>query len=452
MSLLPKSKPGRSIRTTLLCWLLPFAALFMGVAWILHGVLLERMTRDFVKDRLYQEAALIEQNLRAKNTGTRGQIILQHDSFNAPSHHVYAISLAGRELFSNPEWSAQLRPWLAQPQTGLLTLSTQLPGQSAPSYFLAYRATSSIDGQPLMIVVAEDYSVLKAGEKELHLWTALVAVALLLLLIGMIWLAVHLSLRPTTQLRQQLQQLRQGSRSRLDEAVPAEFQRLTQQLNQLLDTLDQRLERSRQTNANLSHSVKTPIAAITQMLSNTQQPIDAAMRAQISSKLAEINLQLDTSMRSAQAAGPQAGKNANPVVQARDILWMLGRLYADKRFELDIQIDEQQLWPIEEQDLNELLGNLIDNAGKWAHSQVLVRLQQDAQGFEIKVADDGAGVATELLDQLGTRGLRLDQQVPGHGLGLAIVREAVARYGGTLTFSRSVQGGLLACIHLPHQS
>tara|TARA_R110000764_G_scaffold126742_1_gene214360 strand:- start:9370 stop:10728 length:1359 start_codon:yes stop_codon:yes gene_type:complete len=451
MSLLPKSKPGRSIRTTLLCWLLPFAAIFMGVAWVLHGVILERMTRDFVKDRLYQEAAFIEQNLRVTPAGEGNQIAFQHDSFNAASHHVYAVSLAGRELFSHPDWSAQLQPWLTQSETGLLTLSTQLPGQSAPSHFLAYRATSSVEGQPLIIVVAEDYSVLKAGEQELHLWTALVAVALLLLLIGMIWLAVHLSLRPTTQLRHQLQQLRQGGRSRLDEAVPAEFQRLTQQLNQLLDTLDQRLERSRQTNANLSHSVKTPIAAITQMLSNTQQPIDGAMRTQITSKLAEINLQLDTSMRSAQAAGPQAGKNANPVVQARDMLWMLGRLYADKRFELDIQIDEYQLWPIEEQDLNELLGNLIDNAGKWARSQVLVCLQQDAQAFEIQVADDGIGVAEEQLEQLGTRGLRLDQQVPGHGLGLAIVRETVARYDGTLRFAASAQGGLLACVRLPRQ-
>ena len=133
------------------------------------------------------------------------------------------------------------------------------------------------------------------------------------------------------------------------------------------------------------------------------------------------------------------------------MLWMLGRLYADKRFELDIQIDEHQLWPIEEQDLNELLGNLIDNAGKWASSQVIVRLQQNAQAFEIQVADDGIGVTTEQLEQLGTRGLRLDQQVPGHGLGLAIVRETVERYDGTLKFAASTQGGLLACIRLPRQ-
>jgi len=134
------------------------------------------------------------------------------------------------------------------------------------------------------------------------------------------------------------------------------------------------------------------------------------------------------------------------------MLWMLGRLYANKRFELDIQIEEHQLWPIEEQDLNELLGNLIDNAGKWANSQILVRLQQNAQTFEILVADDGIGVAEEQLEQLGIRGLRLDQQVPGHGLGLAIVRETVARYGGTLRFAASAQGGLLACVRLPRQS
>ncbi|SDS53966.1 Signal transduction histidine kinase [Halopseudomonas sabulinigri] len=449
MSLLPRSKPGRSIRTTLLCWLLPFAAVFMGVAWFLHGVLLERMAQDFVRERLQQEAAFMEQHLRSASSGEARQRIWQQASQSTGAHHLYAVRLADSELFSHPQWRLQLQPWLEQTQPGLQTLSAQLPAHTARSQFLAYRISTQLDGRPLVIVVAEDVSVLKAGEHKLHLWTAIVAIALLLVLIGMILLAVHLALRPTTQLRYQLQQLRQGSRSRLDDQVPAEFQKLIQQLNQLLDTLDQRLEHSRQAHANLSHSVKTPIAAITQMMNNSKAPMTAEIRLQIVSKLAEINRQLDSAMRCTRTAGPQLGKTAKAVNQTREMLWMIGRLHPHKHFELDIQGDESQSWPIEEQDLNELLGNLIDNAGKWAHSQVRVQLRQDAQTFEIAVADDGAGVAEDQLEQLGTRGMRLDQQMPGHGIGLAIVRDIAARYGATLSFARSAQGGLLARIRLP---
>jgi len=112
-------------------------------------------------------------------------------------------------------------------------------------------------------------------------------------------------------------------------------------------------------------------------------------------------------------------------------------------------LTEERRWPIEEHDLNEVLGNLLDNAGKWSARFVELGLEEDGQGFTVTVEDDGPGIPPDALDTLGTRGLRLDEQTPGHGLGLAIVREITERYSGTLNFSSGSNGGLKATIYFP---
>ncbi|HEV8078889.1 MAG TPA: ATP-binding protein, partial [Marinobacter sp.] len=147
-------------------------------------------------------------------------------------------------------------------------------------------------------------------------------------------------------------------------------------------------------------------------------------------------------------AGPQIGKSAFPVKQARDLLWMLGRLYPEKSFELSTSLTDEFRWPIEEHDLNEILGNLLDNAGKWSQECVELSLEQHNNLALIVVTDDGPGVAESERVYLGQRGLRLDEQTPGHGLGLAIVRDIVARYGGRTDFSAGLQGGLRVLVEI----
>src|SRR5690554_6479001 len=119
------------------------------------------------------------------------------------------------------------------------------------------------------------------------------------------------------------------SSSDLSTQAPEEFQPLVWQLNQLLDHLDQRLERSREALANLSHSVKTPIAALRQILEDTHRPLDTKLRHEMATRLADLDKQLEAEMRRSRFAGPQIGKSAYPIRQARDLLWMLGRIYTD---------------------------------------------------------------------------------------------------------------------------
>ena len=437
------SKVTRSLRTTLLWWLLPSAAVFMGVAWLIHGFLLEQMSRDFVHERLHQEAEFLERQVR-QTYPDFDAALLADSYFDEVFHHTFALRIDDRVAFSHPRRQDQFQPWLQNPQTNFLTIE----GDEAGASFLAFRKAFEMAGEPIVIIVAEDYSLLADSQQELHLWTAVVSAALLLFLVLLILLAVHIALRPVKQLQRELGDLRAGARDRLSLDVPNEFEGLIFELNRLLDTLDTRLERSRQGMANLSHSIKTPIAALTQILADRDTPVEGPLREQMVSCLVDLDSQLEAEMHRSSFAGPQAGKTAAPETQVREIVWMLGRLYENKQFHLETDL-EQPRWPVEEHDFSELIGNLVDNAGKWAKYEVLVRLTQNQNELVIEVEDDGPGVEPSARAGLGSRGLRLDEQTEGHGLGLAIVRDIVERYNGHLVFSEGRLGGLLVRINLP---
>lgn len=439
--------PRRSIRRSLLTLLLPAAIALMIAAWIVHGLLLERMARGFVEDRLQDEVAFLEHQLRQSGP-EEIRNIAEGDYFEEVFHHAFAL-LIGSQVHSSPaQWSRVLEPLLSEAETGLVHRTDPRPEDSIAD-FLAYRKALTLNGETVVIVVAEDLGHLQQSQQELHLWTAVVSAILLVLLILAIWLAIRLSLSSVNRIQHGLTSLQTGAINRLDVDAPAEFQPLISQLNQLLDTLDQRLSRSRDALANLSHSVKTPVSAIRQVLEDDTRALDPEMRQQLAQRLSDIDRQLESEMRRSRFAGPQAGKAAKPVSQARDLLWMLGRLYPEKNFELETELGPETRWPIEEHDLNEILGNLVDNAGKWARKSAELSLNESAEQLIIKVEDDGPGVGVEALPTLGTRGVRLDEQTPGHGLGLAIVREITDRYGGNLSFSIGTRGGLRVTVSMP---
>jgi len=434
-----------SVKGALLLLLLPAGIGLMAIAWLVHGLLLERMSREFVESRLKDEVAFLEHHIRQSD----GQIdMLQTgDYFEEVFHHAFAIQSPEQTVISPQSWQPLLSPLLqSDEQRSIRVHGEEIP--NAPSDILAYRKSFFVGGTPITVIVSEDMGALQNSQAELHVWTAIVSILLIFLLVGVIWFGINLSMRPVVSLQAALKRLQSGEISRINVEAPEEFRPLVQQLNQLLDSLDQRLERSREALANLSHSVKTPIAAVRQVLEDTSRPLGNDLRLEMGSRLGDIDRQLEAEMRRSQFAGPQVGKSAYPVKQARDLLWMLGRLYPEKSFELSTSLTEEFRWPIEEHDLNEILGNLLDNAGKWSSECVELSLEQHHSLAQITVTDDGSGVAESERLLLGERGLRLDEQVPGHGLGLAIVREIVARYGGETSFAKGSKGGLKVQIEI----
>ncbi|WP_150910716.1 ATP-binding protein [Marinobacter halotolerans] len=436
-------KTPASVKKTLLALLLPAGIGLMAIAWLIHGLLLDRMAREFVETRLQDEVAFLEHQIR--DAGGELDALQTGDYFQEVFHHAFAIRSPSRTIISPESWAPLLGPMASSGPDGTLQISDAAI-EGAPSDILAYRKSFRVGTMPVVVIVSEDLGALNRSQAELHLWTAVVSVLLILLLVAVIWLGINLSLRPVVALKATLKRLQHGEISRIHVKAPEEFQPLVLQLNQLLDSMDQRLERSREALANLSHSVKTPIAAVRQILADSERPLTSELRQQMTARLDDIDRQLEAEMRRSRFAGPQVGKSAYPLKQARDLLWMLGRLYPEKSFELSSSLPEESRWPIEEHDLNEILGNLIDNAGKWSSHCVELSLEQTNGVMSIVVTDDGAGVKETEMNSLGQRGLRLDEQTPGHGLGLAIVREIVARYGGRLSFSGASDGGLRVTI------
>ncbi|MBW4933118.1 ATP-binding protein [Marinobacter sp. F4206] len=438
-------KKPASVKNALLVLLLPAGIGLMALAWLVHGLLLDRMSREFVESRLKDEVAFLEHQIRESNG--RLEDLQTGDYFQDVFHHAFAIRSPSQSLISPESWTPLLMPLIESDQPATLHVEGAV-APNAPSDLLAYRASFLVDGMPIVVIVAEDLEALKSSQAELHLWTAILSILLILLLVGVIWLGISYSMRPVLSLQAALNRLQGGEISRIHVQSPEEFQPLVEQLNQLLDSLDQRLERSRDALANLSHSVKTPIAAVRQVLEDTSRPLDDDLRHQMAARLDDIDKQLEAEMRRSRFAGPQLGKSASPVKQARDLLWMLGRLYPEKSFELATSLTEEARWPIEEHDLNEILGNLLDNAGKWSSRCVELALEQEQGLARIVVTDDGPGVDEEEMANLGQRGLRLDEQTPGHGLGLSIVQDIVNRYGGQKRYSAAPHTGLKVVIDI----
>lgn len=443
---MPNANQPRSVRRTLLILLLPAGITLMAMAWFIHGLLLERMSREFVENRLNDEVAFLEHQIH--KSGGAIDTLQTGDYFEEVFHHAFAIQTPDHTVITPQSWEPLLSPLLDADRQGAIPVSNR-SGPGVPADILAFRKVFQVNGTPVVVIVSEDMDALRDSQTALHAWTAIVSIALILLLAGIIWIGITLSMRPVATLQTALRKLQGGEVSRIDVQAPEEFQPLVLQLNQLLDSLDQRLERSREALANLSHSIKTPISAVRQILEDTDRPLQQGLRQEMASRLGDIDRQLEAEMRRSRFAGPQVGKSANPVKQARDLLWMLGRLYPDKTFELSTVLSEDQRWPIEEHDLNEILGNLLDNAGKWSEREVVVSLENTHNRLKIQVMDDGPGVDPGQFDQLGTRGLRLDEQTPGHGIGLAIVRDLSERYHGSVVFRNATSGGLVAELQLP---
>jgi len=439
-------KMPNSIKGTLLLLLLPAGIALMAVAWFIHGLLLESMSQEFVESRLIDEVAYLEHHLYRVD----GQIdqLQTGDYFEKVFHHAFAIQSANDTLIAPDFYQPLLQP-LLQSDTEAFTRLRNKTISEAPADILTFRKAFTINGETITVIAAEDMRGLKNSQASLHTWTAIVSLLLILLLVGVIWIGINLSMRPVVSLKIALKGLQSGEIARINTQAPEEFQPLVQQLNQLLDSLDQRLEHSREALANLSHSVKTPIAALRQILEDTDRPLDNSLRLEMASRLADLDKQLEAEMRRSRFAGPQIGKSAYPIKQARDLLWMLGRLYTDKSFELSTSLAEETRWPIEEHDLNEIIGNLLDNAGKWSANYVELALEQNQGVAIITVSDDGDGVSDKEKEHLGQRGRRLDEQMPGHGLGLAIVRDIVSHYKGKLHFLDSPENGLEVRVEIP---
>jgi len=317
---------------------------------------------------------------------------------------------------------------------------------------LALRADYRRLGQDISISVAQDYSPVREGFRRLQqigLGMGLIALILVLVLQR---ITVTRSLRPLERARQQIAQLQQGQRSQLDAEVPSELAPLVGQINHLLSHTEDSLRRSRNALGNLGHALKTPLAVLLSLASSERLKDLPEVRTQMREQLEQIQQRLARELNRARLAGDALpGAQFDCDAELPGLLGTLGMIHGEGLL-LASDVPPGLQLPWDREDVLELLGNLLDNACKWADSEVRLGIASDAEGYRLWVDDDGPGVPEGQRQQVLERGSRLDEQVDGHGLGLGIVRDIVEAWGGQLALSESPQGGLRVIIELPRKA
>jgi signal transduction histidine kinase len=251
---------------------------------------------------------------------------------------------------------------------------------------------------------------------------------------------------PLRRVRRAIAAIRSGTKARVEERLPSEIEPLAEELNELLAHNEMQAEEARRHAGNLAHALKTPLTVITNAA--TAQAPDLAET--VCREATTMRRQVDHHLARARAIGRRSN------AQARADVWTsleaveraMGRLY--EHVTVDLAGDKKAVVRVERQDLDEMIGNLVENAAKYGHGRVFVTVKANAEFVAIEVEDDGPGIPAEERITIFDRGARLDTDKPGTGLGLAIVRDVAEIYGGEIELDESEDlGGLLARLKLP---
>ena len=310
------------------------------------------------------------------------------------------------------------------------------------------------DGVPrslrLMVAADADLVAEPVGQFQAALWLALGVLGAVLALAAVVQVSVGLA--PLRALRTALARVRAGEAQRLDGAFPVEVMPLVAEFNTVLAHNAAVVERARTHAGNLAHALKTPLS----VLANAAQASaskDPDLARLVLEQTVVARRQVDYHLSRAQAAAATRVPGARTVLlpAVEGLVRAMQRIHAQR----EITITVPQPWPAalafrgEAQDLQEMLGNLLDNACKWAAHRVEVRAHADGDLLTITLDDDGPGLVAERRDAVLQRGVRADEQVPGSGLGLAIVDDLARLYGGQVALQDSPLGGLRAALTLP---
>jgi two-component system sensor histidine kinase PhoQ len=294
---------------------------------------------------------------------------------------------------------------------------------------------------PYTLAVAEDARPLLAEIRafRLTLFIGLGAAGVILLLIQ--WGLLHWGLRPLRRAAADIRAIEQGQQQRLSGDYPSELRGLTRNINTLLDYSHSERERYRNSLGDLAHSLKTPLAVL-QNSADENRP--GQLLATAREQIPRMNAIIQHQLKRASAASPAPiGKGASVDETVTKITSALAKVYRDKGLQWENRIPPDTRFPGDPGDLMELLGNLLDNAGKFARSRV--RIDASAQpSLQITIEDDGPGIPAEVRQQVLHRGVRADELTPGQGIGLAVADEIVRAYQGELQIRESALGG--ACV------
>jgi signal transduction histidine kinase len=288
-----------------------------------------------------------------------------------------------------------------------------------------------------------------AADNALGRFALRLLIGLLTLVLGLgagILVLIRYGLRPLLDIQGKLGDVRSGRRTSLDGEYPSELFPLVSEINTLISHNRKVVDRARTQVGNLAHALKTPLAVLLNE-SRGEDRMSELVRRQVEAMSSNVSHYLKRAQAAAQAEVLGARTEVAPSIDG--IARMLERLYRDKGVAIDVDADPGAVFRGERGDLDDLIGNLLENAAKWCRSSIRVSVKRSESEVEVCVDDDGPGLAPELRKEALARGRRLDEATPGTGLGLSIVTELADIYGGSLSLEDSPLGGLRARLVLP---
>ena len=256
-------------------------------------------------------------------------------------------------------------------------------------------------------------------------------------------LGIRYSLNPLARLQTDVARVREGEAQKLEGDYPSEVRPLTEELNMLIEHNREVVERARTHVGNLAHALKTPLAVLKNEAAGQTQ-LDDVVRRQAEAMQTNVEHYLKRARMAARAETIGARTDVRPVIEG--LARLLNRLFDAKGIEVTVEGSTSAIFRGEQQDFEEMIGNLMENACKWASTEVKVTITDSPQGITIDVEDDGKGLSAEERAAAMKRGVRLDETTPGTGLGLSIVKELAELHKGRLELGEAALGGLRATL------
>jgi signal transduction histidine kinase len=442
----------RSLRLRLIAGGAAIIAIALAIAGITLTLLFERHVARNLADDLDVH---LRQLLSGIDIGPEGKLMVQRPPadprFLNPLSGLYwqVSDDHGEMVRSRSLWDTVLGLPVDNPQPTEVHRH-EIPGPAGARVLVTERLIKLKSGDrqiPLRVAVAVDLARV-ADARDAFATDLAIALTILGAVLALATaIQVTLGLRPLDLLRRGIADIRAGHNRHLTSQVPTEVQPLVEEVNALLDAREQDIIRSRNRAADLAHGLKTPLAALSadserlrqrgenKLADDIDTAIDA-MRRHVDRELARARLRGGTSL------GTRVTTPLAPL--ARSLVATLSRTDAGARVDYEISIDESTTAPFDRTDLAEIMGNLLENATRHAHTRVRVVAPTAADGLVFCVEDDGTGIAPELRTSALARGVRLDERRGGSGLGLAIVQDVLDAYGWTLVLDSCELGGLSA--------
>ena len=435
-------------------------AAFLGVV----GLTLSRTNADSaLKDQQERLENFVTAYLAGLEVTRSGKVFLPDtppdQSFSRPGSGLYAVVIGDNNTkLESPSALGRDFSFLKKLQPGESEFGP-IDTRMGRLYYYSYGVSWDLSDHksvPLTVMIAQTEDVVEGQNAEtrrsLVFWLSSLGVMLILLQL----LLLRWSLTPLRKVASEMTRVERGESEHLDNQYPQELTGLTERINAFIDNEREQRTRYRNTLADLAHSLKTPLAVIRSRLELAGD--STPFRADVLDQVRRMDELVAYQLARAATSGRQTfATTAVPIADhAEDLVQSLEKVYAAKNVLCEFDIDEGAVFYGEQGDLLELMGNLLENAFKWAQHRVLLVVKLEPQAGRqrpdlwLSVEDDGPGINADKVEKVLQRGVRGDERVQGHGIGLSIVQDIVRAYQGELTVDHSPEfGGARFAVRLP---